>query len=389
MSGSEQRVLVLNCGSSSVRAAILQVGRSRVERTATATISRLGPDAVMRIARGHAAAVESPSAGNHEAALHAVLDALSIDDAPVSVGHRIVHGGPDRAGPARVDTALIAELRRLVPLAPLHQEAGLRGIELAAELLPGIPQIACFDTAFHRSMPPEAQRLPLPAALFDEGVRRYGFHGLSCQHVVESLGAERLGRAIIAHLGAGASLTAVRAGRSVDTTMGFTPTGGMIMATRSGDLDPSILIHLIDRHGYDARRLEQLVEHESGLAGVSGTSGDMQALLAHRADDPAAALAVELFCRDARKHVGALATVLGGLDTLVFTGGIGEHAAIVRGSICASLEHLGIELDDARNARAEAVISSDSSACAVRVVPTDEEAVIARQTAQVALAELS
>jgi acetate kinase len=229
-------------------------------------------------------------------------------------------------------------------------------------------------------MPAVAQRLPLPRALWDAGIRRYGFHGLSYEYVVQAVGAAALGRAVIAHLGNGASLAAVRDGRSVDTTMGFTPAGGCMMGTRPGDLDPGVLVHLLAQRGYDAAALERLVERESGLRGVSGLTADMQTLLTRRADEPAAGEAVELFCYSVRKHVGALAAVLGGLDTLVFTGGIGEHAAPVREEICRGLEHLGIRLDARRNAAHAAVVSAAESRCTVRVVPTDEDLMIARHT---------
>jgi acetate kinase len=216
--------------------------------------------------------------------------------------------------------------------------------------------------------------------MWDEGVRRYGFHGLSYEYVVGALGAGRLGRAVVAHLGNGASMVAVRDGRSVDTTMGFTPTGGLVMSTRSGDLDPGIAVYLLREKGYDAGRLEQVVDREAGLVALSGGTSDMQSLLEQRGRDPGAALAVDAFCYQARKHVGALAAVLGGLDTLVFTGGIGEKAAAVRSEICHGLGHLGVELDDERNTGHADVISAESSDCEVRVVRTDEDLVIVRHT---------
>jgi acetate kinase len=381
----DRRVVALNAGSSSIKAAMLRVGDEGVVRERTATIAGIGGDAVLRVVGAHRPREERRALPDQASALALALDAVTEESGPPdAVGHRIVHGGLDHAGPALVDRALVAALRRLSPLAPLHQEAGLRGIALVAELLPDTPQVACFDTSFHRSMPLEAQRLPLPTHLFEAGIRRYGFHGLSCEHVVDSLGERRLGRAIIAHLGSGASLTAVRRGRSVDTTMSFTPSGGLLMATRSGDLDPSVLLYLLEHEGYDASALAHLVEHESGLAGVSGTTGDMQALLERRDGDPAASLAIDLFCRDVRKHVGALAAVLGGMDTLVFTGGIGERAPAVRAAICQPLGHLGVEIDHARNAQGSPVISSDASACRVRIVPADEEEVIARHAVRIA-----
>jgi acetate kinase len=229
-------------------------------------------------------------------------------------------------------------------------------------------------------MPAVAQRLPLPRELHAKGIQRYGFHGLSYEYVVNTLGPATLGRAVIAHLGNGASLAAVRDGLPVDTTMGFTPTGGLMMGTRSGDLDPGVLVHLLAHEGFDAGAIERLVDHESGLLGVSGTTSDMKALLETRATDPRAADAVELFCYVLRKHIGAFAAVLGGLDTLVFTGGIGERATPVREETCGGLGHLGIQIDRGRNARHDPVISTPKSACTVRVVRTEEDLMIARHT---------
>jgi len=233
-----------------------------------------------------------------------------------------------------------------------------------------------------------ARRLPLPRDLHEAGVRRYGFHGLSYESVVAELGAERLGRAVLAHLGNGASMCAVRDGRSIDTTMGLTPAGGFMMGTRTGDLDPGVLIHLLDAHGYDSARLEQLIDHRSGLLAVSERTSDMRELLAARSTDPRAALAVEMFCYQAAKSAAALSTSLGGLDSLVFTGGIGEHAPPVREGICARLAHLGVRLDRSLNAASAAIISPDDNPCTVRVVPANEEQSISRHTACVLAKEV-
>jgi acetate kinase len=227
-------------------------------------------------------------------------------------------------------------------------------------------------------MPPVARTLPLPRALRDAGIRRYGFHGLSYEWVVESVGPEKLGRAVIAHLGNGASLCAVRDGRSIDTTMGFTPTGGIPMSTRTGDLDPGVLVHLVRAKGYGARELERLVDRESGLLGISGLGSDMKSLLEARATDADAALAVELFCSSARKAIGAFAAALGGIDSLVFTGGIGEHAPAVRREICEGLAHLGVGIDARRNELSQTIISDESGRCAVRIVRADEERMLCR-----------
>jgi acetate kinase len=343
-------ILALNCGSSSLKYAVFA-----------------GDDAVVR------ATVNGVT--DHRGAVLDVLDRLA--ERPAAVGHRLVHGGPDHGAPERVDPALLAALARLVPLSPLHLPAELAAIEAVSQRLGDLPQVVCFDTAFHHTLPMVARRVALPAALFDAGIRRYGFHGLSYASIVGALPAERLRRAVIAHLGSGASMAAIRDGRSVETTMGFSPAGGLVMGTRAGDLDPGLLVYLLD-HGYDARRLDHLINHEAGLLALSETTSDMQRLLAERATDPRTALAIDAFCYHARKAIGALAAVLGGLDTLVFTGGIGEHAAEVRAEICHGLAHLGIALDAGRNAAGAPIISAGN--CEVRVMRTDEEREIARAT---------
>jgi len=375
------RVLCVNSGSSSLKVALYD----DEARLASITLERIGEDGGRLVTRDGAQRVRSETPGtfvDNRAALAAAfsaLDAAALPE-PDAVGHRVVHGGPDHGAPERVTDALVAELRQLTPFAPLHLRAAIAGIDAVTARFPGVPQVACFDTAFHRRMPDVSQRLPLTRALWAKGIRRYGFHGLSYEYVVATIGAATLGRAVIAHLGNGASMAAVRDGVSVDTTMGFTPTGGFMMGTRSGDLDPGVLVHLLAYERYDVAALERLVDHESGLLGVSGISADMKSLLAVRAREPAADEAIELFCHHLRKNVGALAAVLGGIDTLVFTGGIGEHAAPVRSDACAGLEHLGIRLDPERNAHHDPVISADGSACTVRVVPTNEELMIARHT---------
>jgi acetate kinase len=354
-------VLCVNSGSSSLKTALFEVD-----------------DAAQRPLARAAHPVES---GDYTAALEAAVAAFDEQGRPPpgAAGHRVVHGGSRHAQPALVDDDVLADLRDLVPFAPLHMPAAIAGIE-AIRARWDIPQVACFDTAFHHHMPELAQRLPLPDTLRDAGVRRYGFHGLSYEYIVGAIGAAELGRAVIAHLGNGASMVAVHHGQSVDTTMGFTPAGGLIMSTRSGDVDPGVPVYLLREQGYDADRLEELVDHDAGLVALSGGTSDMQALLERREQDQRAALAVDAFCYQARKHVGALAAVLGGLDTLVFTGGIGEKAAAIRGGICDGLEHLGVVLDDAANAEHASMISAPGAACDVRVEPTDEDLVIARHT---------
>jgi acetate kinase len=311
------------------------------------------------------------------AAISEAVEDLSLPR-PVAAGHRVVHGGIKHVASERVDSPLLAELRKLIPFAPLHLPSAILGIEAVASKFPNLPQIACFDTAFHRGMPDAAQRFPLPRHLWREGVRRYGFHGLSFEYILKTLGTGARGRLIIAHLGNGASLAAVRDGRPLDTTMGFTPAGGLMMGTRSGDLDPGILIYLMHAKHLDVCQIDNLVNHHAGLLGVSGISPDMKTLLEQKETEPHAAEAVELFCYQLRKHIGAMTAVLGGLDTLIFTGGIGERAAPVRWETCKGLEYLGISLDPTRNSMNAYVISTPGSASTVMVIPTNEDLMIAR-----------
>jgi acetate kinase len=373
-------VLVLNAGSSSLKLSLLGEDDRPIARGA---VERIGlPDALMSLhdAAGVALVEERGELRGHQEAVSWGLAALERWGAPrpAAAGHRVVHGGAEHAAPALVDGALLAQLRELAYLAPLHLPGEIAVIEAIAERYPGLPQVVCFDTAFHRRMPEIAQRFPLPEDLWRDGVRRYGFHGLSYEHVLASVAQARRGRVVIAHLGNGASLAAVRDGAPVDTTMGLTPAGGIMMGTRPGDLDPGVAVHLLRRRGLDADGLERLVTRESGLLGVSGLSPDMRTLLEARASDPCADLAVSMFCYRARKEIGALAAALGGLDLLVFTGGIGERAAPVRAEICAGLAHLGVRLDPGRNAAGETVVSAPGSAVEVRVVRAAEELVIAR-----------
>jgi acetate kinase len=301
---------------------------------------------------------------------------------PNAVGHRIVHGGTHYTMPCRITADLLARLRELVPLLPEHLPQAIEAVEAIGQLATGATQVACFDSAFHRTMPRIARLLPLPRRYLDAGVMRYGFHGLSYEYVageLRRLDPERAGGlAVVAHLGNGASMAALREGVGVETTMGFTPTGGLVMGTRTGDLDPGVLVYLREQEELSAEALSQLVNQKAGLLGISELSSDMRDLLA--SDDPRAAEAVELFCYQARKYIGSLVTVLGGLDTLVFTGGIGEHAGPIRWRICQNLEHLGVELDRCANDEGAALVSSPRSRVTVRVLATDEDLMIARHT---------
>ncbi|MDL1897599.1 acetate/propionate family kinase, partial [Anaerolineae bacterium CFX7] len=295
----------------------------------------------------------------------------------------IVHGGPRFAEPERVTAALLDELEKISPYAPEHLPIELSLIRALAAYDPAVPQIVCFDTAFHRTLPRVAQILPIPRRYFARGVMRYGFHGLSYQYLMSELErvagqAAARGRVILAHLGNGASMAAVRDGKSVDTSMAFTPTAGLVMSTRSGDLDPGLVEYLARNEAVSAQEFYQIVHAESGLRGISETSSDMRDLLARENADERAADATALFCRQAKKFIGAYAAVLGGVETLVFAGGIGEKSAIIRQRICEGLEFLGIEIDDARNEAHAPIISTHGARVTVRVIRTDEELEIAR-----------
>jgi acetate kinase len=380
------RVLCLNRGSSSLKLALFELG-ARERRLATGAVERIGVARGKLRLRDEASGQVTELPGDINDAHAAValvfraLEGMGFG-APAAVGHRLVHGGIEHSAPRLIDPSLLAELRRLVPFAPLHLPPEIEVIEAVSTGAPRMPQVACFDTAFHRRMPEVAQRLPLRRSLWDEGVRRYGFHGLSYESIVDSVEAASVGRSIIAHLGNGASLAALAEGKPLDTTMAFTPTAGCMMGTRSGDLDPGVLLHMVERRGFDAAALDRLINHDAGLLGVSGITSDMQALLEKRRTDPRAALAVEMFCYSVRKHVGALAAVLGGLDALIFTGGIGEHAAAVRAEICQGLAHLGIRIDPRRN-QEHARRIGEAGGATVWVVPTDEERMIARHSGRV------
>lgn len=324
---------------------------------------------------------EAAGAATIAQVLERAADALETHPL-AAVGHRIVHGGPSLSGPRLVNGELLAALRQIVSFAPNHLPAELDLIEAAARLCPAVPQMVCFDTAFHSDLPDVARHLPIPRAFGARGVRRYGFHGLSYTFLLEELrrrdGRAAGGNVIFLHLGNGSSLAAVAAGRCIDTSMGFTPIGGVVMSTRSGDLDPGVVTYLARSTGYDADRLEHALSHESGLAGISGGVRDMRELLAREADDEGCRLAVAMYCYDISKRIGSYAAALAGLDALVFSGGIGEHAAAVRARICRGLRFLGIDVDDRRNDGGAPVISRAGGRVAVHVIPTDEEVVIAQ-----------
>ena len=380
-------ILTLNSGSSSLKFALVAGG----VRTVHGSLERIGlKGGAFRV---RTAAGDRTDEGidlpEHDAALQRLFAWLAASPHRLAAaGHRLVYGGREYTRPHLIVPKLVADLRRLVPFAPEHLPHELKAIEAVTRAYPDLPQVACFDTAFHATSPEIAHWYPLPRTYWEQGVIRYGFHGLSYEYILQELEREAGagaagGRVIIAHLGNGASMAAIRGGKPVDTTMGFTPAGGLMMGTRSGDLDPGVILFLVEQGGLSAAEVREMLNARSGLLGVSGTSSDMQELLERESADPAAALAIELFCYEAKKFAGALAAVLGGLDTLVFTAGIGENAAAVRARICAGLEFLGIRIEMGRNERHEAVISDGSGPVTVRVMKTDEEVMIARHTAGV------
>jgi len=388
-----QFILTINGGSSSIKFALFEAGRSLC-RTLAGAIERIGLPEGSFAVKG-----QDPSesfsrrmaAPNYKAAVDLLMDWIEERFQPgqlVAVGHRVVHGGPRFLEHQRISAEMVSELHQLKPFDPEHLPGELLLIEAFQGRFPGLPQIACFDTAFHREMPRVAQLLPLPRRFEAKGLRRYGFHGLSYAFLMDELarlaGPETArGRIILAHLGNGASLAAVRGGQPVDTSMGFTPTAGLPMSTRSGDLDPGLVSYLARVEHLDAEAFNELVNSQSGLLGVSEISSDVRDLLEREATDQRAADAVALFCYHLKKWIGGFAAALGGLDTLVFSGGIGENAPQVRARACEGLGFLGIELDAKANAGNAGVISAAGSRVAVRVIRTDEEWTIAKTVARI------
>jgi acetate kinase len=381
-------VLTINAGSSSIKFALFDATSERTRRM-SGMLERIGQaDATIawRTRDDSTWQRQAFEATTNETAIEPLMQWLESHtgrDSIGAIGHRVVHGGPNYARPERATPEIIAELRRLSPLDPKHLPAEIDLIEAFTKHLPDVPQVLCFDTAFHHNLPRCAQLLPVPRRFEAQGVRRYGFHGLSYSFLmgeVERLAGKEAahGRIVLAHLGSGASMAAVRDGRPIDTTMAFTPAAGLVMATRCGDIDPGLLVYMMRSGSLGADALDELVNSQSGLLGVSGTSPDMRDLLERETHDPRAADAIALFCYQAKKFIGAFAAALGGLDLLVFSAGIGENAPPVRARICEGLEFLGVRLDDSRNQRNADVISVDRAPVTVRVIRTDEELVIAR-----------
>ena len=387
MTSSRESILTINGGSSSIKFAVYDADVSVLTRGLHGHLDRIGlPDATLTFADSDTGQPSSRAveATTYSAAVHFLVNWLTKQPffaSITAVGHRIVHG-MTHTEPERITPELVADLRRISAYDPDHLPAEIELIEAVQKCRPDLLQIACFDTAFHRTMPRVAQLLPIPRRFDAQGIRRYGFHGLSYAYLMAELARidpnAAQSRIILAHLGSGASLAAVRDGKSIDTSMGFTPTGGLPMGTRTGDLDPGVAWYLMQAEQLTPAQFNHLINHESGLLGVSETSSDMRNLLARQSDDARAAEAVELFCYQTKKEIGAFAAVLGGLDTLVFSGGIGEKAPEVRIRICQGLAFLGIDLDEQRNATNADIISTDASRVTVRVMPTDEERMIAQ-----------
>ena len=393
MKSPHSRILAINGGSSSIKFALFEVSDS-LRRLFEGGIERIGlPDASLRVkgldqADNFSRLVTAP---DHTVAVGVLMDWIedrSGRDSLAAVGHRVVDGGLKYYKPQRITAEMVEELRSLSPFDPDHMPEEILLTEAFHRRFPGLPQVACFDTAFHHDLPRVAQLLPIPRRYEAQGVRRYGFHGLSYTFLMEELvrfgdPAAATGRVILAHLGNGASLAAVRNGKSVDTSMSFTPAAGVPMSTRSGDLDPGLVWYLARTEKMSAKQFNEMVNFRSGLLGVSETSSDMRDLLDREAQDVRAAEAVSVFCYQVKKWIGSFAAVLGGLDTLVFAGGIGEHAPSVRARICAGLGFLGITLEEERNGTNQGVISTATSRVSIRVIRTDEERMIAKTVCRV------
>ena len=379
-------ILVVNTGSSSLKLGLYVERKGDESLVFDGLADGIGQSSgtlVLRDDQGRTVRSDRLVSSTQDSAFQEVVGWLRevSRDEPRAIGHRIVHGGPHLVTHQIITPQVLAELQRCVHFAPLHIPMSLELIKEATRAYPGVPQFACFDTSFHRTLPEAASRFALPRELFDKGIRRYGFHGLSYESIVHALGAELRSRTAMAHLGGGSSLAAIRDGRSVDTSMGLTPTGGVPMATRSGDLDPGVLLFLMSAHQAAPDSLEGMLNKESGLKAISAGEADMRALeKAGAAGDQPAELAIEIFSTAIAKYIAGYAVVLGGLEMVVFAGGIGEHSAVVRREVCRRLGFLGIALDEGRNQQNSGTISTETSAVVLRIVPSEEDRQIARHT---------
>jgi acetate kinase len=389
----KQAILAFNAGSSSIKFAAYEVdaAHSNLALVCKGMLDQRGEDAgfVIRGAAGKIIEKNNIATGPDSDLTKNLMERIEPllgDRRLAAVGHRIVHSGPDFSAPVRVDSDILQKLDALTPLAPLHQSGCLAPIRSLLAMRPQLPQVACFDTAFHCDLAPIYRRFPLPLEFDAKGIRRYGFHGLSFEYIAHRL-PQPQARSVIAHLGSGSSLCAIRHGKSVNTTMSLTPLDGVMMATRSGAIDPGLLLYLLQSEQMPASDVEDLLYHKSGLLGVSGVSADMRTLLG--SSDPRAQEAVDQFCARTAEQVAAMTTSIGGIDVLVFTGGIGENSTEVRRNICARLEWMGLQLDDSANAQQREMVSTRESKVQVLMIPTDEEIMIARHTRDVVLRPVS
>lgn len=380
-------LLTVNAGSSSVKFMLFSA-HDIVSEVFQASVENIGQSKPRMVINGRTTSIDAPT---HSVAAELLTDALLKEfsaDGIIAIGHRIVHGGPSYYKPQLVTPRLLKDLQGLADFDPEHLPAQLALIDSLTQQFPGVPQVACFDTAFHHDLPTSARLLPIPRHFAEEGIRRYGFHGLSYEFIMTELQrvegeAAANGKVIIAHLGSGASLAAVKDGRPVDTTMGMTPASGIPMSTRSGDLDPGLMLYLQRTQGYTPAEFNHMVNFESGLLGMSETTADMKKLLEIEDHDERAKEAIEIFCYQVKKSIGGLTAALGGINTLVFTGGMGENAPKIRARICEGLEFLGIVLDPYQNEQDARLISSSTSQTGVHVIHTNEAVTIARQTSEV------
>ena len=387
MTDAEPRsnILTLNSGSSSLKFGLYRFGSSGTEMLLSGEAESIGDEKGKFYAQDsgeNALLSEAVSIPSQREAIIRIgrLLADSKMPAPAAIGHRVVHGGPKLRQHCFIDDSVLRQLEAATAFAPLHIPSALSVIRFAQEHFPGLPQVACFDTTFHSALAAVARVLPISKELQLEGIQRYGFHGLSCESIVHQLGNELPNRLVIAHLGNGASVTAVKGGKSIDTSMGLTPTGGVIMGTRSGDLDPGILLYLMREKKFDAAMLEELVDHRSGLLGISGVGSDIRRLREAASSNVDARLAIQMFCYSVRKKVAAMIAVLDGVDLIVFTGGIGENDGEARAAICGGLAWIGVSLDKARNRSANNPINDPASRCSVLVLASREDEQIARHT---------
>jgi len=382
---TETYIVTVNAGSSSVKLAMFTM--HRIEKKVEATVENIGQPSASLVTAEGSKSVAAPTHTDAVTILMKWLQDQSSETAIVAVGHRIVHGGPKYYKPHVITNDMLADLQHLAAFDPEHLPIELQLITAFRKLLPNAEHVACFDTAFHHDLPTESRLLSIPRSLSNKGIRRYGFHGLSYAYILDELrrvegDLATNGKVIIAHLGSGASLVALRNSKPIDTTMSMTPASGIPMSTRSGDLDPGLALYLAATEGYDAKQFNHIAHFKSGLLGISETTADMKKLLEIETDDERAKDAVNVFCYNVKKTIGSFAAALGGLNTLVFTGGIGENAPKIRKRVCTGLEFLGIDLDEMRNEEGARLISTDGSLVGVHVIHTDEAVTIARETAR-------